>query len=119
VFVERNMKPYISISTWCGACVLLFQCILDLMQRGFVLLRVRILLSLLGLCYYAISWYVYSSANESLTFVLCCNLCCILAMIVNHSGAAGNVEVVVEACPLLCSLNSIVLHVQFSSSLGY
>ena len=87
------------------------------MQRGFVLLRVRILLSLLGLCYYAISWYVYSSANESLTFVLCCNLCCIQAMIVNQ--AAGNVEVIVEACPLLCSLNSIVLHVQFSSSLGY
>jgi len=89
------------------------------MQRGFVLLRVRILLSLLGLCYYAISWYVYSSANESLTFVLCCNLCCILVMIANHIGAAGNVEVVIEACPLLCSLNSTVLHVQFSSSLGY
>lgn len=77
--------------------------------------------------------FVHFSVNGSLTFVFSCNLYCPLVLIEKHSGAAVNMDVVIKAlsqpcvqpclsmneamqcqpCPLLRSLSSIVLHVQF------
>jgi len=50
-----------------------------------------------------------SSVNESFIFVLSCNLCCPLVLIINHLGPAVNMDVVVEPSLQPICVNIVML----------